>query len=906
MKRNGKVFKKTLGIVLSAAMLVSGMTFMPGSAVEVQAAATTKDVNLGFGGISDPTSTESSATAWTGSKVYYGDKLWRVLDDSGFLFSEDLLETKAYHDTLSGITWENCTLRSYLNGQTFLNSNFTGTEQDAIKDTSVTNDSNPDYSTAGGNNTTDKLFLLSLAEVRNTDYGFGSDATRAASSWWWLRSPGYYDDRAADVDYDGYVYSNGGSVSNVNGSVRPALNLNLSSVLFTSASGASKSSFGVVGDSNVSNNTWKLTLEGTENTLGANKTNGKTSLTAGYSAENLIISHSAATTLTDATQVSAMLTDSYGTVLYYGSVNSDTTATSSTVTIPAGLAVGTYSLYVIAEDVNTGNLTDYATALGTAISINVNAAPSTYAVTVNNGTGDGNYEENATVTITADAAPSGQHFKEWTGADSLNFTSGSKTSTTATFTMPANAVTLTATYENDTPPAPSTYAVTVNNGTGDGNYEENATVTITADAAPSGQHFKEWTGADSLNFTSGSKTSTTATFTMPANAVTLTATYENDTPPAPSTYAVTEVPTPTPPVTPVPTTTPEPTVTPTPSVTPVPAPEITVNITDEDIQVEIKLNSELIENSDEQLTVSISSKEILDEMDNEELTAVRVGVNLPEQTDGNKADNIDLILESELIQKAKENKKDIVVDVKDSDNNVLYSWSFDKNELTNSDKDLTDVHLALKIDKAPEEVNYFSKEDDEEAVALVVDFAHEGVLPSQASVRIYVGDQEGVVPGTKVYLYHLNEDIGKLETIPYGYQAIVDEYGYITINILQCSDYVVLTKEADSEHYLSLRQQITVTPKKITLSLSKGIKKGKVNIELPITLEWAKSLEDPTSQSAIGGVTIKFSSSDKNIATVDSKGNITAKAPGEAVIKVTMTLYSKKTKKVEIRVKVEP
>ena len=452
MKRNGKVFKKTLGIVLSAAMLVSGMTFMPGSAVEVQAAATTKDVNLGFGGISDPTSTESSATAWTGSKVYYGNKLWRVLDDSGFLFSEDLLETKAYHDTLSGITWENCTLRSYLNGQTFLNSNFTGTEQDAIKDTSVTNDSNPDHSTAGGNNTTDKLFLLSLAEVRNTDYGFGSDATRAASSWWWLRSPGPFDFIAASVYYDGDVNSLGFSVNDFNGSVRPALNLNLSSVLFTSASGASKSSFGVVGDSNVSNNTWKLTLEGTENTLGANKTNGKTSLTAGYSAENLTISHSAATTLTDATQISAMLTDSYGTVLYYGSVNSDTTATSSTVTIPAGLAVGTYSLYVFAEDVNTGNLTDYATALGTAISINVNAAPSTYAVTVNNGTGDGNYEENATVTITADAAPSGQHFKEWTGADSLNFTSGSKTSTTATFTMPANAVTLTATYEKDEVP----------------------------------------------------------------------------------------------------------------------------------------------------------------------------------------------------------------------------------------------------------------------------------------------------------------------------------------------------------------------------------------------------------------------------------------------------------------------
>lgn len=449
MKRNGKVFKKTLGIVLSAAMLVSGMTFMPGSAVEVQAAATTKDVNLGFGGISDPKSTESSATAWTGSKVYYGDKLWRVLDDSGFLFSEDLLETKAYHDNRSGITWENCTLRSYLNDSTYLEGIFTSTEQGAIKDTTVTNDSNPDYRTAGGNNTTDKLFLLSLAEVGNTNYGFGSDATRAASSWWWLRSPGSSDDNAAFVTLGGYVDSYGYYVDDVIGSVRPALNLNLSSVLFSSASGTSKSSFGVVGDSNVSNNTWKLTLEGTKNTLDANKTNGKTSLTAGYSAENLTISHSAATTLTDATQISAMLTDSYGTVLYYGSVNSDTTATSSTVTIPAGLAVGTYSLYVFAEDVNTGNLTDYATALGTAISINVNAAPSTYAVTVNNGTGDGSYAKDATVTITADAAPSGQHFKEWTGADSLNFTSGSKTSATATFTMPANAVEVTATYEND-------------------------------------------------------------------------------------------------------------------------------------------------------------------------------------------------------------------------------------------------------------------------------------------------------------------------------------------------------------------------------------------------------------------------------------------------------------------------
>ena len=54
-KRNGKVFKKTLGIFLSAVMLVSGITFMPGNAIEVQALTpTTKDVNLGTGGIGNP------------------------------------------------------------------------------------------------------------------------------------------------------------------------------------------------------------------------------------------------------------------------------------------------------------------------------------------------------------------------------------------------------------------------------------------------------------------------------------------------------------------------------------------------------------------------------------------------------------------------------------------------------------------------------------------------------------------------------------------------------------------------------------------------------------------------------------------------------------------------------------
>ena len=44
-----------------------------------------------------------------------------------------------------------------------------------------------------------------------------------------------------------------------------------------------------------------------------------------------------------------------------------------------------------------------------------------------------------------------------------------------------------------------------------------------------------------------------------------------------------------------------------------------------------------------------------------------------------------------------------------------------------------------------------------------------------------------------------------LETVPYGYQAAVDDEGYVTINILHCSSYVIYTKEADASLCLSLR-----------------------------------------------------------------------------------------------------
>ena len=73
--------------------------------------------------------------------------------------------------------------------------------------------------------------------------------------------------------------------------------------------------------------------------------------------------------------------------------------------------------------------------------------------------------------------------------------------------------------------AASTYTVTVNCGTGGGSYYEGASVTITANEPEDGMIFTGWTGANDLTFTEGDATTATATFTMPAGDVTVTASF---------------------------------------------------------------------------------------------------------------------------------------------------------------------------------------------------------------------------------------------------------------------------------------------------------------------------------------------------------------------------------------------
>lgn len=170
---------------------------------------------------------------------------WLVLDvqdGRALLISKYGLISKPYHRKCRSVTWEICTLRHWLNGA-FLAEAFTDEEQNDIVTLEVDNDisqGNNRWSTNGGRNTEDKVFLMSYAEAgiyfssdnnricRPTAYAKaqGTYVDDSGNCLWWLRSPGNTQEYTADVNADGSLGSNR-YVHYDDVTVRPAMWVNM-------------------------------------------------------------------------------------------------------------------------------------------------------------------------------------------------------------------------------------------------------------------------------------------------------------------------------------------------------------------------------------------------------------------------------------------------------------------------------------------------------------------------------------------------------------------------------------------------------------------------------------------------------------------------------------------------------
>ena len=132
---------------------------------------------------------------------------WIVLaqeNDKILMVSKYALECRPAHlEAKVYVVWEGYDLREWLNS-TFLEKAFSENEQSMVLQANVAADKNPEYDTNPGNDTQDKVFLLSASEVNKyfasknqkrckaTAYceAQGAYIGKNRNCIWWLRTPG--------------------------------------------------------------------------------------------------------------------------------------------------------------------------------------------------------------------------------------------------------------------------------------------------------------------------------------------------------------------------------------------------------------------------------------------------------------------------------------------------------------------------------------------------------------------------------------------------------------------------------------------------------------------------------------------------------------------------------------------
>ncbi len=190
---------------------------------------------------------------------------WQVLaveEGRVLLITKYGIEAGRYHQTYTRVTWESSDMRAWLNGE-FYDTAFDPAEKERIAEVQITNPDNTEMGAKGGNDTKDRIFLLSIDEAgeyfpdddarrcgftkvsKGNATGYATD--KAGNSVWWLRSPGKVDvlvgytdgsvvhedgtdagsRNAAAVDLNGRILVKGISVNSGKFLIRPALWLDL-------------------------------------------------------------------------------------------------------------------------------------------------------------------------------------------------------------------------------------------------------------------------------------------------------------------------------------------------------------------------------------------------------------------------------------------------------------------------------------------------------------------------------------------------------------------------------------------------------------------------------------------------------------------------------------------------------
>ena len=442
--------KKRVRRLLAGAVTVSmALALIPNIAgkKEIRAAWEKNQGNtqLGVSQIKGPKKDTTDQSEWTGSYVYFGKYVegeksspirFRVLapttDKYGgttmFLDSDSSLFVRSFDDSSNiwydEVTGESCELREYLN-KDFLSGSFTDAEQAAIAVSYA--DTHDLVEWKGGDEDAsfkvafrtgiygkyvginEKIFVLDAEEASNCEYGYNVTDVNCTSrkkikvssaGSWWLRSA--YSDNSFDAGcVRPFGFLGGYVVNYADIGVAPALNINQSSIIFSSLISGTSGEYGAEYKLTVADPKIKIAVPAGKDVTASGKT-----ITVPYA----ISGDNAGT----ATRASVLILDkkyeagktNNTSILYYDTLSgtfSNSSATTGTFTLPDNLKVedwGTgYYVYILAEDVNDMYETDYAS---TPVKISI---PYTVTYEVANGTWSDGTTAPKTETVASGSSP---------------------------------------------------------------------------------------------------------------------------------------------------------------------------------------------------------------------------------------------------------------------------------------------------------------------------------------------------------------------------------------------------------------------------------------------------------------------------------------------------------------------
>ena len=188
--------------------------------------------------VDEKTPAEKADEIAVGFGNYNGQPIvWRVLtvdvqNEKALLITKDCLDMYRFHETdpTEELTWETSDLRAWLGGE-FFDTAFTDEQREKILEVVNPADTNSESGTQGGNDTTDKVFVLSVSEMLQY---FIDDADMEASLVgepyaYWTRTPGdSTQGYVCTYGGGGGLYMTGNWATSETVAVRPAIWVNIS------------------------------------------------------------------------------------------------------------------------------------------------------------------------------------------------------------------------------------------------------------------------------------------------------------------------------------------------------------------------------------------------------------------------------------------------------------------------------------------------------------------------------------------------------------------------------------------------------------------------------------------------------------------------------------------------------